>query len=151
MIAAAQKRLRYITEETGDIDLSNDQKLPDALIDLASYDYEHLVQRSLMLLDRYYTSKSDIFQKAVQARLLKTPQSVQLFNSIEGDLFLKLMSFLKPGSSSEEQDIVNGSSVVKELTKCCWLEGEVEGYEPHHINQNIILSFGKLETSKYRL
>ncbi len=95
-----------------------------------------------MLLDRYYTSKSDIFLKAIPARLLLTPQSVELYNTVEGSLFLKLMRFLNHGSDSEEHDIAGGSSVVQELTKFCWLENEVEGHEPHQINQNIILSFG---------
>ncbi len=119
--------------------MSNNQKLPDALIDLASYNYEPLIQRSLMLLDRYYTSKSDIFLKAIPARLLVTPQSVELFNTVEKRLFLELMHFLISGSSEMEH---SASSAVQELTKYCWLDGEVEGYEPHQINQNIILSFG---------
>lgn len=137
--AAAKDRLcKYITEGTGDIDLSDHQKLPDALIDLSNYSYKNLIQRSLMLLDRYYTSKSDIFQKAILSRLLITPQSVELFNSMESSLFLKLMSFLKPGSD----DGGTSTSVVQELTEYCWLRDEAEGYESHHINQNIILSFG---------
>lgn len=119
--------------------------LPDALIDLAGYNYEHLIQRSLMLLDRYYTSKSDIFSKAVPARLLITSKSVDFFNAIEDGLFLELMNFLKPGSSSENAaEVTGGSSVVQKLIEYCWLETEAEGYEPHHINQNIILSFGNI-------
>ena len=143
LFVAAKERLNSITgKETGDNDLSNDQKLPDALIDLASYEYEHLVQRSLMLLDRYYTTKSDIFLKAIPARLLLTENSIDFFNTIEKD-FLELMSFLKPGSSSDEHGVIRGSSVVQKLTNYCWLANEVEGYEPHQINQQIIVSFSK--------
>lgn len=144
IIASAKQRLdSIIAKETEDMDLSHNQKLPDNLIDLASYEYEHLVQRSLILLDRYYTSKSDIFQKAVSARLLLTPESVELFNAIECNLFLKLLTFLKPGSNLEEHAVTRDSSVVQELTKYCWLADEVEGYEPHRVNQDIILSFGQ--------
>ena len=143
IIAAAKKRLRHITEELpDDVDLSNKHQLPDALIDLACYDYEHLIQRSLMLLDRYYTSKSDIFLKAIPARLLITPESVEFFNTIEKSLFLDFLRFLKPDSTLEEKDTGRQLSVVKKLTNYCWLENEVEGYESHHINQKIILSFG---------
>ena len=138
VIAAAKHRLTYITEGTEDIDLSDHQKLPDALIDLSNYSYTDLIQRSLMLLDRYYTSKSDIFQKATLSRLLIKPKSVELFDSMESSMFLKLMSFLKPGSETDDKD----TSVVQKLTEYCWLKDEAEGYEPHHINQNIILSFG---------
>ena len=143
IIAAAQQRLRYITEECDDVDLSNKQLLPDALIDLAHYNYEHLIQSSLMLLDRYYTSKSDIFAKAIPAQLLTTSESVEFFKVFEGTLFLKLMSFLKPGSSSEDAEVIGTSSIVQELTEYCWLKNEVD--EPHHINQNIILSFGNFK------
>ena len=147
--AAAQRRLRYITEECDDVDLSNHLQLPDALIDLASYNYEHLIQRSLMLLDRYYTSKSDIFAKAIPAQLLITSESVDFFKAIEERLFLDLLSFLKPGSGSEDTEATRSSSVVRELTEYCWLMDEVEGYEPHHINRNIILSFGNFSLHEY--
>ena len=130
--------MKDITEDTGDVDLSNKEALPDALIDLANYNYEPLIQRSLMLLDRYYTSKSDIFLKAIPAQLLITWESIHLFDTVD-ELFLKLMNFLKAGYSSPTSD---GPSVVQELTKYCWLENEVDGYEAHHINQNILLSFG---------
>ena len=138
IIAAAKHRLTYITEGTGDIDLSDHKKLPDALIDLSNYSYKDLIQRSLMLLDRYYTLKSDIFKKATLSQLLITPKSVKLFDSMESSMFLELISFLKPVSEPDDKK----TSVVQELTEYCWLKDEAEGYEPHHINQNIILSFG---------
>lgn len=141
IIAVAKQRLKDIVNETGgEIDLSNNESLPDILIDLACYSYEPLIQRSLMLLDRYYTSKSDIFLKALPARLLVTPESIRLFDTIEETLFLRLMRFLK---GSEEAD----TSVIQELIKYCWLENEAEGYEPHRINQDIILSFGQFTYS----
>lgn len=138
VIASAKERLSHISERTTASDLTSDDKLPSLLLDLANYRYSDLIQRSLLLLDRYYTSQTDIFQKALYAQLLKTSESIKLYNTIEG-LFLRLVMFLRAGSVGH----VPESSPVKELTKYCWLEEEVEGFEPHQINQNIILSFGK--------
>ena len=133
--------MAHISERTDDSDLTSDDKLPTVLLDLANYRYDDLVQRSLLLLDRYYTSQTDIFQKALHTQLLKTAESIKLYNTIEG-LFLKLVRFLRTGSVEH----VPEPSPVKELTKYCWLEEEVEGFEPHQINQNIILSFGKTDS-----
>ena len=139
VIFAAKNRLKYIGKRTDESDLSGNEKLPSVLLDLANYKYDELVQRSLLLLDRYYTSQTDIFQKALQTQLLKTAESSELYNTIEG-LLLKVTLFLRSGSSAAEA--MQEPSPVKELTKYCWLENEVEGFEPHQINQNIILSFG---------
>ncbi len=141
VINAARQRLKFISEKTSDTDLSNNDELPHVLLDLACYKYNDLVQRSLLLLDRYYTSKTDIFQRAVQSQLLLTPQSIELYNTVE-KLFLKLTSYLRSGSCPVESETGSCPSPVKMLTKYCWLEEEVEGFEPHQINQKIILSFG---------
>ncbi len=108
------------------------------LLDLANYESSDLVQHSLLLLDRYYTTESEVFEKALETQLLITDQSTELYNQIEG-LILELAEYFRTGSESCQHQ----SSPIQELTQSCWLEGEVEGYEPHQINQNIILSFGK--------
>ena len=137
VISTAKERLKLIGQHTGNSDLSNNNQLPYILLDLACYKYDDLVQRSLLLLDRYYTSKTDIFQRAFQSQLLLTPQSIKLYNTVE-KLFLKLTRYLR----SDESDIDKDSSPVEKLTEYCWLMDEVEGFEPHEINRNIILSFG---------
>ena len=111
------------------------------LLDLANYEYDNLMQYSLLLLDRHYTTISNMFEIAQKTHLLKSPDSVQFFNKIE-KLMLKLTAFLRAGSSlgldSPER------SPIEILTGYCWLEGEVEEIEPHQINQNILLSFGTI-------
>ena len=107
------------------------------LLDLAQYESPDLVRHSLLLLDRYYTTESDIFNKALKTQLLKTDQSIAFHNKVEG-LMLDLIAYFRTGSGDKDKS----SSPIQELTKSCWLEGEVEGCEPHQINQNIILSFG---------
>ncbi len=109
------------------------------LLDLTYYESPNLVQHSLLLLDRYYTTESDIFKNAFKSQLLKTTQSANFYNKVE----LLLLAHLRTGSagSSSSTGDAHKSSLIQEFTQSCWLEGEVEGSEPHQINQNIILSF----------
>lgn len=138
IISTAKKRLKSIVQKADGLDLSHHPQLPHRLLDLANYKHDDLSQRSLLLLDRYYTSQSGIFEIALHTQLLKTPQSCALYNTLEG-VFLELLVFLQSGSRDE---VWSDPSPVKLLTSHCWLEEEVEGYEPNEINQNIILSFG---------
>ena len=142
VIESAKERLKYISERNDGIDLSNNEQLPETLLDLANYKYDDLVQRSLLLLDRFYTSQTDILKKALQTQLLKTEKSNELHNRIN-KMFLRLVAFFRSGTGASV-DADGGPSPVEVLTEYCWLENEVEGFEPHQINQNIILSFGML-------
>jgi len=137
-MATAREHLESVRQRASQCDLTNNKQLPSVLLDLANYNYDPLIQNSLLLLDQYYTSQSDIFNKALQAQLLKTTQSMEVHNRV-GRLTWKLVAYLKDCSAVGDDSEL---SPIKSLTKDCWLEGEVEGFEPHHINQNIILSFG---------
>ena len=123
--------------------MRDSENLPTILLDLANYEDDKLIHHSLLLLDSYYTSESSIFQKALRTSLLKTEESCALHERIKTFKF-KFVKNLMTASYENE-----ASSVIRELTKCCWLEDEVEGFEPHHINQNIILSFGELSSMFY--
>lgn len=119
--------------------MTNSNQLPNMLLDLANYDHDDLMQYALLLLDRYYTSASDIFQKALQTHLLITPTSIEVYNKVE-KLLLRLSAYLRNGSNDRVDQ--GEDSPVKVLTEYCSLEGEVESFEPHQTNQNLILSFG---------
>ena len=138
IISSAVSRMKFIMHKTDDLQLSDSPQLPMILLDLANYKHDDLIQHSLLLLDRYYTTQSNVFETALQTHLLKTTQSTYLYNELE-KLFLELLAFLRSGSGAE---VWSDPSPVEILTEYCWLEKEVEGYEPHQINQNIILSFG---------
>ena len=130
-IEASMKRLRKIVsldEETAGGPRLKDKSLPSILLDIANYEDADLVQYSLLLLDQYYSSESSIFIKALESRLLETEKSISLHKDISKGEHKKIDGLeLKP---------------IEKLAQKCWLEGEVKGYEPHQINQNIILSFG---------
>ena len=108
-----------------------DDCLPNILLDIANYEDLDLVQDSLLLLDRYYSIESSMFQKALKSQLLVTKESKSLHDQISI-------------RTSEDVDL-DGVKVcsLKELAESCWLKNEAIGYEPHQINQNIILSFGE--------
>ncbi len=61
-------------------------------------------------------------------------------NQIES-LLVNLGSYLQSGDSMITK--TNSLSPLEVLTNFCWLEEEAVGYEPHQINQRIILSFGR--------
>lgn len=139
MACLAINRLNYIIDQRGDPDLSNSNQLSKMLLDLMHYQNDDLVQHSLLLMDRYYSSQSDIFQKALHLQLLVTEKSVEVYNTVES-LLTDLTAYLRAGLGSVSCG--SESSPLQVLTKFCWLEGEAAGYEIHEINQKIILSFG---------
>lgn len=127
----------YITERRDESTLSyHHDQLPGLLLDLSNYKHDVLIQQSLLLLNRYYTTKTDIFKMAIQIQLLTTKESCELYNKMNS-MFIKLEVFFKSISCE------HGASPIKILTGYCWLDKEVEGFEPHQINQKIILSFGE--------
>lgn len=116
------------------------------LLDLMHYQHDDIVQHSLLLLDRHYSSKSEIFKMALELQLLVTDESIAVYDAVEG-LLAELNKYLKEGSVRESS--IARSSPIQVLTKYCYLEGEVEGYEPHQINQKMIIGFGRTSYLQY--
>jgi len=133
-LKAAKNRLEDILKMNhGGLDRHD---FPEILLDLANYEDTDLIQNSLLLLDRYYSNETALFQKALKTQLLKTKKSKDLYDRIE-----KALPSLEKYFTMEGDD--EGLKLIEELTEKCWLTEEVEGFEPHSINQDIILSFGK--------
>ncbi len=134
---AAKERLRDIIHRGIHFEL----QLTEWLLDIANYESPDLVQNSLLLLDRYYSIENDLFNKALKTHLL-THVSAEFCDDVQ-KLMSDLKNYLKAGHAGNENGYPVSYSPVKELAASCWLEGEVKGFEPHQINQSIILSFGK--------
>lgn len=102
------------------------------LLDVANYEYPDLVQLSLLLINQYFSLESSLFHKALKCQLLENEESKHLYDVI-----------FRSGSEegSQNEGVILPS--MEQLTEACWLKNEF-GYEPHQINQNIILSFGKI-------
>ena len=133
-----------------------EDELAAILLDLAMYENDDLVQGSLQLLDKIFSSELHLFQRAVQAELLLTAESKKLYQNINDHLYL-LRQYLNPkirlySESMPQQPMEalimtvkskDSESPLKELTEKCWLKGEAIGFEPHQQNQKIIYNFGE--------
>ena len=137
--AIAGYRLKCIIEKRGNPDLSNDNQLPEILLDLMQYQSDDLVQYSLLLLDRHFTTRAGIFDKALNAQILVSEESVEVYDKIDS-LLTELAAFLKSRDTSAS--MFAASSPIEVLKDLCWLKDEAFGYEPNQTNQRIILSFG---------
>ena len=154
---AARSRLQDVFKQSTDKELDASlQKLTPILLDLANYEDEDLVQGSLQLLDKLYSSELNLFQRALQAQLLITEESKELhaeinclLHSLKQYLNPKVSLHSKSASQSLTSDeeamspVIIKESPLKKLTDKCWLQGEVEGFEPHQQNQSIIYNFGE--------
>ena len=107
------------------------------------YEDDDLIQGSLQLLDKYYTSEATIFQGAGQVELLVTRESVELFNNIEKSILSDLREYLDMKNvMGSFQMPISGNSPLEVLTRKCWIQGDVTNCEPHQQNQKIIYNFG---------
>jgi hypothetical protein len=141
-VKAARERIKVLLSESN-LNLSNNNQLPKILLSLAQHDDEELIQSSLQLLDKSHTLEATLFASATQAMLLITRKSVALYNIIEERLLSDLQDCLN-WKNIMAGDGHPGNGPLLELSRWCWLEGEVEGCEPHQENQKIIYNFGTL-------
>lgn len=144
-VKGARERLEFLFSKS-DLNLNKDNELPRILLDLANYQDDDLIQGSLQLLDKYFSSEEHLFHSAKQTELLTTTKSVGFYNELENTILSELRDFLdmKNVMDSFQGMVPTGSSPLERLTQKCWLEGEVVGCEPHHQNQIIICNFGKI-------
>lgn len=168
LVEDARSRLKHIFKIADkDLDTTlNVGELVPILLDLAKYEDEDLVQGSIQLLNKLYSSELSLFRRAVQAQLLIEEKSRNLHEYInESQYSLRLYlnpkvvqhsqpssKGLMPHQSTLNPEVEVGMelpiSPLKELTDKCWLPGEAEGFEPHQQNQNIIYNFGELTLIK---
>ena len=150
LVETARNRIQEIFKQA-DGDLENSMKqdqLAPILFDLAMYKNDDLVQSSFQLLDKIFSSELHLFQRAVQAQLLLTVESGNLYKYISKHLY-ELRQYLNPKicQSTPMESMTVGrkdpKSLLKELTEKCWLVGEAIGFEPHQQNQKIIYNFGE--------
>ncbi|XP_077862152.1 inositol 1,4,5-trisphosphate-gated calcium channel ITPR1-like [Saccoglossus kowalevskii] len=117
-----------------------EDKLTEILLDLSNHKYDKMVQKSLYLINRRYSSYSNLFNRAVQAQLLLTDTSVKVFKECEEKLpVLRRLSAIK---MNREQCQTMGE-ILDFFISCCSLDGGPE--EPHSMNQTIFYNSGVLD------
>ncbi len=99
---------------------------------------EELVQGSLHLHNRLFSSEISLLNKATQTQLLVTQQSQKEFKKIE-----KALPILRRYMSADvgEDEISELIQILRDFTEMCFFKGEEQ--EPHQQNQSILYNSGK--------
>ncbi|XP_048744986.2 inositol 1,4,5-trisphosphate receptor type 2-like isoform X4 [Ostrea edulis] len=134
---SALKKLAEIFEFTNYLKAYD---LVAVLKDLSFYDYDEMIRMSMHLLNRYYSAHHQLFNNAVQAQVLITDKSVEVFNALE-----KVLPNLRRLASSKlsNQQAEELVSILEDLILMCHLDKEPE--EPHGMNQTILYNHGIIE------
>lgn len=106
-------------------------------MDLVQYQDDQLIQKALLLLDQYYSFYNELFEKALEIQLLLTEESQAVYFTVKS-MQSQIEMYLSAGYMYE--NVTSAKSAMCNLTKLCYLEGEVG--EPHQINQKMIINFG---------
>ena len=134
----ARDRLKFIFSKSAYYFESPSKAFPEILLDLSEYESDELVQSSLHLLNRFYSSEVSLFQKAIQTQLLVTDQSKDVFQKVGNELPI-LRRYMSIDVGEDER--ANLIRILKTFTRMCSLQGEEQ--EPHQQNQKILYNFGR--------
>ncbi|KAL5005127.1 hypothetical protein ScPMuIL_018583 [Solemya velum] len=137
VVKTALKKLKEIFDETAFL---RGYDVVEILKDLAYYEYDVMVRRSMYLLNRFFSAHSNLFKRAVQAQVLITDKSMRIV--VRLDVILPTLRRLATSKMTQQQT-TELSSILDELSGMCHLEGESE--EPHTMNQGILYNNGVLE------
>uniref|UniRef100_A0A1I8H777 Inositol 1,4,5-trisphosphate receptor n=1 Tax=Macrostomum lignano TaxID=282301 RepID=A0A1I8H777_9PLAT len=128
-----KKELRAMFDESSrflDVD-----SLTGILIDLANYEYDDMVQLSLQLLNKLYSSKSTMFQQAINSLVLITPDSCRVHRELSKQVpLLRMMT----RSKWTAEQALKMQTILGELCDLCHLPKAEE--EPHPMNQRLMIS-----------
>ncbi|XP_070538210.1 inositol 1,4,5-trisphosphate-gated calcium channel ITPR3-like [Ptychodera flava] len=119
--------------------LFKDKEFREIMMDLSNYKYDKMVQESMHLLNRRYSTYFNLFTRAVQAQVLLTEKSVTVFEDCESKL--PIMRRLSETKMSDTQCETMGE-ILDMMIGFCSLENEPE--ERHPMNQTILYNFGIL-------
>ncbi|KAH3769464.1 hypothetical protein DPMN_170733 [Dreissena polymorpha] len=110
------------------------------LLDLSNYKYDIMVTKSLDILNKLYSSQSDMFRLAVEAQILLSQDSARVHREVQRSLpVLRRLAKQK----LNDQQVLLMSEILDELAEFCHLPKNPQ--EPHFMNQNIMISHGILD------
>ena len=141
LVCLARQRLKHLFSFSAyafEVPTSSHAPITDVLLDLSMYQSAELVQGSLHLLNRLFSSEITLFEKAIQSQLLVTETSQNVFQEI-GKLLPILRRLLGiDASSNQRSDII---SILRKFSGMCSIDGDEE--EPHPQNQRILYNSGE--------
>ncbi|XP_071092410.1 inositol 1,4,5-trisphosphate-gated calcium channel ITPR3-like isoform X4 [Haliotis cracherodii] len=117
-----------------DVDL-----LTKVLMDLSQYKYNKIITKSLNILNKVYSSKTNMFKLSSKAQVLLTQDSARVHREV-----LKNMPILRrlARAKLDAQQVKLMSDILDDLAEFCHLPMTPD--EPHPMNQNILISNGIL-------
>ncbi|XP_055891550.1 inositol 1,4,5-trisphosphate receptor type 1-like isoform X4 [Biomphalaria glabrata] len=117
-----------------DIDL-----LTKILTDLSKYKYDKVITKSLNILNKVYSSKTNMFNLSFKAQILLTQDSARVHREV-----LKNMPVLRrlARAKLDNEQVKLMGSILDDLAEFCHLPMTPD--EPHPMNQNILISNGIL-------
>ncbi|KAL4234550.1 hypothetical protein ACF0H5_006191 [Mactra antiquata] len=110
------------------------------LLDLSNYKYDMMIMKSLDILNKLYSSQSDMFRLALEAQILLSQDSARVHREVQRSLpVLRRLAKQK----LNDQQVLLMSEILDELAEFCHLPKHP--HEPHFMNQNIMISHGILD------
>ncbi|XP_076449737.1 inositol 1,4,5-trisphosphate-gated calcium channel ITPR1-like isoform X2 [Babylonia areolata] len=139
----ALKKQRFVLKELREMFHSaaifDIERTTAVLMDLSEYSYDKMVVKSLDILNKMYSSQHDMFTLANKAQVLLTNDSARVHREVQRSLpTLRRLARAK----LNDQQVALMSEVLDELCEFCHLPKTPD--EPHHMNQNIMISHGVL-------
>ncbi|KAK3086885.1 hypothetical protein FSP39_024881 [Pinctada imbricata] len=109
------------------------------LMDLSSYKYNKMITKSLNILNKVYSSKTNMFNLSSKAQILLTQDSARVHREV-----LKSMPILRrlARAKLDDQQVKVMADILDDLGEFCHLPMTPD--EPHPMNQNILISNGIL-------
>ena len=127
-LANVTKQSAWVTSKTWKLENGTsdshgtDMSLVGVLVDLARYEDDRLLTKSMQLVDRIYSAENDLFDLAVQATVLLTKQSKGLL-----DLKDMLPELKRLGSRNiAGDDVKKFNDLICYMTSKCFWEPEIE-------------------------
>ncbi|KAL5022859.1 hypothetical protein ScPMuIL_002014, partial [Solemya velum] len=113
--------------------------LTKVLTDLSTYKYNKLITKSLNILNKIFSSKTNMFRLSSKAQILLTQDSARVHREV-----LKSMPILRrlARAKLDDQQVKLMGDILDDLAEFCHLPMTPD--EPHPMNQNILLSNGIL-------
>ncbi|XP_060075349.1 inositol 1,4,5-trisphosphate receptor type 1-like [Ylistrum balloti] len=131
--------LKELKEMVSSSSIFDIESTTSVLKDLSMYSYDKMVTKSLDILNKLYSSQSDMFQLASKAQILLTHDSAKVHREVQRSL--PVLRRLAKQKLNDEQVTLTGE-ILDELAGFCHLPKNIE--EPHFMNQNILVSHGVL-------
>ncbi|XP_052063005.1 inositol 1,4,5-trisphosphate receptor type 1-like [Mytilus californianus] len=112
--------------------------LTKVLVDLSMYKYNKMITKSLNILNKLYSSKTNMFKLSTKAQILLTQDSSRVHREV-----LKNMPILRrlARTKLDDQQVKLMCSILDDLAEFCHLPMTPD--EPHPMNQNIMISNDK--------